>query len=139
MGEGEERERLETLIKNLHLGGKVFLMGHVPNAAQYIKAFDIFLLASLSEGLSFVLLEAGASSAGVIATAAGGIPEIVTDGASGVLVQPKNHRELTHAISFMIEHPEERQRYGAALKDKVTKEFSLEKMTSAVIKSYTGE
>ena len=47
---------------------------------------------------------------------------------SGVLVQPKNIKELAHALSFMIEHPSERKKYGAALKIRVLKDFSLERM-----------
>ncbi|MFA6432792.1 MAG: glycosyltransferase [Candidatus Paceibacterota bacterium] len=139
MGDGEERERLETLIRNLHLEGKVFLMGHVTGAAQYVKAFDICLLASLSEALSYTLLEAGASSVAVVASAVGGIPEVVSDGVSGVLVQPKNHRDLTHALLFMIEHPEERHKYGTALKEKVSRDFSLEKMMDGVKRVYLGK
>lgn len=139
LGDGEERERLEILVKNLHLESRVFLMGHIPGAAQYMKAFDICLLASLSEALSYTLIEAGAAGAAVVATAVGGIPEVIGDGVSGVLVQPKNHRDLTHALLFMIEHPEERAKYGAALKEKVAREFSLEKMMEGVVRVYTDK
>ena len=47
---------------------------------------------------------------------------------SGILIQPKNARELSHAISFMIEHPEERRQYGAALRERVAVKFSMDKM-----------
>ena len=127
-GEGEERAKIESYIEILGLRSTAFLLGHVDNAAQYLKAFDIFLLASLSEGLGYVLLEAGAAQTAVVATAVGGIPEVVEDMSSGILVQPKNHRELAHALSFMIEHPDDRRKYAAELKERVAKKFSLEEM-----------
>jgi glycosyltransferase involved in cell wall biosynthesis len=128
IGEGEQRAHIEKLIAELNLEKNVFLLGHIDKAADYISAFDVFMLSSLSEALAYVILEAGQASVPVVATAVGGIPEIIDDMRSGLLVQPKNSRELGHALSFMIEHPSERKRYGTALKEKVTKEFSLEKM-----------
>jgi glycosyltransferase involved in cell wall biosynthesis len=136
MGEGQERPRLEALIKELRLEDNVFLMGHVDNAVQYASAFDMFLLASLSEGLGYVLLEAGACSVPVVATAVGGIPEVIEDMKSGILVQAKNPKELTHAIMFMVEHPKERHGYGAALHEKVVQDFSLDKMVALTERAY---
>ncbi len=128
IGEGTERPHLEALIKELGMEKHILLLGHVDGAAQYANAFDAFLLASLSEGLGYVLLEAGAAGVPVVATAVGGIPEIIDDMSSGILVRPRDHRELAHAIAFMIEHPDERRAYGAALREKVLRDFSLEKM-----------
>jgi len=138
MSDGQDRAKLEELIVSLGLHKTVFLLGHVDHAAEYIPAFDIFLLASLSEALGYVLLEAGAAGVPVVATAVGGIPEVVTDMESGVLVQPKNARELSHALSFMIEHPDDRKKYGAALKKKVVQDFSLEKMMEEIEFAYVA-
>lgn len=132
IGDGELRAAIEARIKELKLENNVILMGRVDKASEYMKAFDVFLLASLSEGLGYVLIEAGMASAPVIATSVGGIPEIIDDMQTGILVQPKNARELSHAISYMIEHPEERRRYGASLRDKVLKNFTLELMILGV-------
>lgn len=136
VGEGEERTNLEAMIRDAGLSDNIFLLGHAPNAAQYCKAFDIFLLASISEGLGYVLLEAGAAATPVVATAVGGIPEAIDDMSSGILVQPRNVKELAHALLFMIEHPEDRRRYGLALYDKTLKEFSLNDMVSATAFAY---
>ncbi len=138
VSEGEERPRLEALIKELGMEKHILLLGHIDAAAHYVNAFDIFLLASLSEGLGYVLLEAGAAAVPVVSTTVGGIPEIVDDMKSGVLVQPKNSRELAHAISFLIEHPDERRAYGSALREKVLKDFSLEKMVKETEGVYLG-
>lgn len=128
MGEGESRNSLENLITEAGMQKHIYLAGYVDSASDFMKAFSIFALSSQKEGLPYVLLEAGFASLPVVATTVGGVPEIIEDMKSGVLVQSKNTNELSHAISFMIEHPEERRRYSAALKAKVTKDFSIDRM-----------
>jgi glycosyltransferase involved in cell wall biosynthesis len=113
IGDGQDQPALHLLIKEKKLEQSVFLAGYMDHAAEYLKAFNIFVLPSLKEGLPYAILEAGCASLPVVATTVGGIPEIIEDMRSGVLVQPKNIRELSHALSFMIEHPDERRRYGS--------------------------
>ncbi|MEN9913107.1 MAG: hypothetical protein RLY66_515 [Candidatus Parcubacteria bacterium] len=132
IGDGEDKAALHMLIKEKGLEQSIFLAGYMDHAAEYLKAFTMFALPSIKEGVPYVILEAGAASLPVVATTVGGIPDVIEDMRSGVLVQPKNVRELAHAISFMIEHPDERRKYGAALKERVTTKFSLEKMVSGV-------
>lgn len=136
IGEGEERATLEAAIADNGLEDTVFLLGHVDRAAEYISAFDIFLLPSISEALSYSILEAGLTGLPVVATTVGGIPEVVEDMRSGVLVQPKNSRELAHALSFMIEHPTDRKKYSAALKERVVSLFSLDRMARETAEVY---
>lgn len=136
VGEGEERQQLEKEISNLGLENAIKLLGYVENSSEYFKAFSIFVLPSIKEGLPYTILEAGSASLPVVATIVGGIPEIIDDMKSGILVQPKNGKELAHAISFLIEHPEERRAYGSALHEKVLKDFSIEKMISETEKVY---
>ncbi|MEI7463156.1 MAG: glycosyltransferase family 4 protein [Candidatus Taylorbacteria bacterium] len=128
IGDGQENINIQTLIKGINLEKNVFLVGYIDNAADYLKAFNIFALSSIKEGLPYVILEAGCASLPVVATTVGGIPEIVEDMKSGILIQSRNSRELSHALSFMIEHPEERKKYGANLKERVLTKFSMEKM-----------
>lgn len=128
VGDGQSAAMLHLLIKQYNLEPQFFLAGYMDNASEYLKAFNIFVLPSVKEGLPYTILEAGSASLPVVATSVGGVPEIIDDMKSGILVQPKNSRELGHALSFMIEHPEERKKYGATLKEKVTTKFSLERM-----------
>ncbi|MFA6315592.1 MAG: glycosyltransferase family 4 protein [Candidatus Paceibacterota bacterium] len=128
IGTGQEESSLRQKIKKLHLENNFFLVGYLEDAVEYIKAFTLFVLPSLKEGLPYAILEAGCASLGVVTTTVGGIPEIVEDMKSGILVQPKNSRELTHAISFMIEHPDERKKYGIALKERVTSKYAFDRM-----------
>lgn len=136
VGDGESRDELNRLINELGLAETVFMIGHVERASECMPAFDIFMLSSLSEGLGYVLLEAGMASLPVVATAVGGIPEIVEDMESGILVQPKSARELAHALRFFIQHPEEASAYGSSLHDRIKKEFSLESMIEATVRQY---
>lgn len=136
IGDGQDKSLLENLIKELKLEQVVFLTGYIENAAEYIKAFTVFTLSSLKEGLPYVILEAGSANLPIVATTVGGIPEIIEDMKSGILVQTKNIRELTHAISFMIEHPDERRVYANNLKEKINRNFSLENMIEGVRNVY---
>ena len=137
ISDGQEKAALQTLIEEKKLEQSVYLVGYLENASQYLKAFTMFALSSVKEGLPYVILEAGCASLPVVATTVGGIPEIVEDMRSGILVQSKNSRELGHAISFMIEHPEERRKYGTALRERVTTQFSLEKMIERTSELYS--
>ncbi len=128
IGDGQDKDSLAELIKTNNLSDKVFLTGRVDNASEYLKASTVFVLPSLKEGLPYTILESGMASLATVATTVGGIPEIVEDMKSGILIQPRNSKELAHAISFMIEHPEERKRYGNALKERVNEKYSFGRM-----------
>jgi glycosyltransferase involved in cell wall biosynthesis len=87
---------LETTIKNGQLENDIILLGNIPNASKYLKAFDIFVLPSLKEGLPYVLLEATQAGLPIVASNVGGIPDIVGD--KGILVPPKDPEALATAI-----------------------------------------
>lgn len=139
MGEGRERAHLEGMIASLDLSDRVFLLGHVTDAFQYIKAFDTFLLPSRSEALGYVLLEAGMQTVPVVATTVGGIPEIVEDMKSGVLVQPNKPSEIASAIEFYADHPGTAREYAKALNEKIKRDFSLENMITETEGVYGGK
>lgn len=136
IGEGEERKRLLEITQELGLSEHVFFLGHVDAAAHYMKAFDIFLLASRSEALAYVLLEAGLAQISCVATAVGGIPEIIDDMKNGVLIQPNKAAEIAHALEFLIEHKHIRKEYAEALHQKVLTEFTITSMLEATKKVY---
>lgn len=128
IGEGQDHEKLEEQIKTKKLENKIFLTGRIDGASEYLKAINVFVLPSIKEGLPYVILESGMAGVATVATTVGGIPEIIEDMKSGILIQPKNQKELAHAISFMLEHPEERKKYGNALKEKVINKYAFTKM-----------
>ncbi len=113
-GEGELRPNLERQIKDHRLDKHVLLAGFRPDVLSLHKSFDIFVLSSTTEGLGTSLLDAMASSKPIVATKAGGIPEVVDDGVTGLLVPPKDHQALAHAIVTLLKDARLRQEYGAA-------------------------
>lgn len=136
IGEGEKRNELEAMVMTLKLEGRVFLPGRIPDARLYLAAFDIFTLTSRTEALPYSVIEAGLAGLPVIATAVGGIPEIVEDMKSGALIQPKNIIEIERALSYLAIHPEKRKRLGEELKKSVKEKFSTGKMLEKTIALY---
>lgn len=131
IGEGEERERLERLIKDKELGDSVFLVGSVENARAYLKAFDFFILPSVKEGLPYAILEAGFAHLPVIATHVGGIPEMITNLSEGLLIFPRRPQEIKHALIYVENHPEDIQKFADNLKHKIDTFYNFEKMLVA--------
>jgi glycosyltransferase involved in cell wall biosynthesis len=142
-GEGAYRPVLEKKIKNLQeanprsdLGQNIILAGNIPEAARYLKALDVFLFPSISEAMGYAALEAGMAEIPVIASAVGGVPEIIDDMISGILVQPKKPGEISSAIELLLDRPELRAQYAATLHDKVLKDFSMKEMIYDTEKIY---
>jgi glycosyltransferase involved in cell wall biosynthesis len=101
-GEGEERTRLTALVTTHGLSEHVFFLGHVPEAARYLKAADCFVLASRSEALGYVVLEAAQAAVPIVATRVGGIPEVVTDRYEARLVAEGDPAALASAIAEVL-------------------------------------
>ena len=138
VGEGEERKNLERLILERELQEKVFLVGQIDNTATLLKAFDVFLLPSTKEGMPYSILEAGAAGRPVIASNVGGLPEIITDMESGILVRAGRPAEIRKAMEFLINNPERRAAFGAALQNVITEKFGLSKMLSQIETLYNS-
>ncbi|MFH0846331.1 MAG: glycosyltransferase family 4 protein [Patescibacteria group bacterium] len=128
IGEGEDREYLENKIKKYHLENKVFLIGKIIDASKYLKAFDIFLLSSIKEGFPFVLLEAGLAQLPVIATEVGGIPELIQDNKTGILVKIKEDDKIEDALEKLISNEPLKNKLAESLYNKIKEEFSFEAM-----------
>jgi glycosyltransferase involved in cell wall biosynthesis len=108
----------------------------LPQGYNYLKAFDIFILPSVKEGLPYILMEAGLARLPVIATKVGGIPEIIEDQKTGILVGPANSQELKEAIEKLINNSELKNALAFALWEKIHREFSFEKMLRATLAAY---
>jgi glycosyltransferase involved in cell wall biosynthesis len=137
ISEGEQRGVLEEIIKQKGLQNHVKLLGYVPHAAEYLRGLNLFLLPSVKEGLPYVLIEAGYAGIPVIATTVGGIPELIEDMQSGILVQQKKSEEIFHALQFMMEHKNTQREYARNLQERVRRSFNLEQMITATFKIYT--
>jgi glycosyltransferase involved in cell wall biosynthesis len=128
LGDGQKREALQKQITESGLEHTVFLLGRVQEAPLYGRAYDIFLLPSLSEAFGIALLEAGLARLPVVATTVGGIPEIIQNGETGLLVPPKNPGAIATATESLLMDKFLRERLGDALQERVQKEFSIERL-----------
>lgn len=99
IGDGPERQSLENLCKKLHIEERVKFTGFVDNPEIFYDEVDLMLLPSLGEGIPLSLLEAMRWGLPCIASNIGGIPEIITDGFNGILVEPENSEQLIEAIN----------------------------------------
>jgi len=136
IGEGEERGRLEARIGKHRLEERVFLAGHINNAARLLNAFDIFAFPSRTEALGYALLEAGLAALPVVAPQVGGIPEVIRSEETGTLVQKENPRALASALQAFMADAELRARYGNANRERIAEVFSFERMLAETGKVY---
>ena len=130
IGCGEERKNLIKQITDLNLTKNVFLAGHIDNASELLLAFDIFVLPSVKEGFPYVLLEAANAKLPIVATNVGGVPEIIIDKKTGLLIPPKNTGTLVEAILLLISNDAQRISLGSKAQDYVQSTFTLEKMVA---------
>jgi glycosyltransferase involved in cell wall biosynthesis len=126
--DGTYQGELERYAASLGIDNRVIFTGFRQDVARMLPEIDISVLPSLSEGLSNSLLEAMAAGVPVIATKVGGTPELVEDGATGLLVPPRNPAALGQAMTLLLDHPETARRIGDAARRDVTVRFSIDKM-----------
>lgn len=102
VGDGPERGRLEQAIRDHGLQDRVTLTGHVRDVRPYYRSADVLAISSVSEGSPNALLEAMASGVPVVATAVGGIPEIVTDKETGLLIAPRDPQAMASSLNLLF-------------------------------------
>jgi glycosyltransferase involved in cell wall biosynthesis len=136
LGEGELRPALERQIHELGLDKHVVLAGFRPDVLSLHKGFDLLVLPSVTEGLGTSLLDAMACGKAIVATEAGGIPEVVAHDVTGLLVPPRDERTLAAAIVLLLKDPERRAAMGRAGQDRVRRFFSAERMVQETLAVY---
>jgi glycosyltransferase involved in cell wall biosynthesis len=135
-GEGELRGALEQQIKHHGLEKHVLLAGFRPDILSLHKAFDIFVMSSVTEGLGTSLLDAMACGRSVVATRAGGIPEVVQDGVTGLLVPPRDHEAMADAIVKLLKDEELRKAMGAEGRALANTRFNADRMVQDTLRVY---
>jgi L-malate glycosyltransferase len=135
-GEGELRPALQRQIKHLGLEHSVKLVGFRPDILSLLGGLDVFVMSSLTEGLGTSILDSMAASRAVVATTAGGIPEIVVNGETGLLVPPGHAPPLAEAIIALLADPARRQAMGAAGLARVREHFTVERMVDVTLAVY---
>jgi glycosyltransferase involved in cell wall biosynthesis len=114
VGQGPLEAEVSALHARLGLGDRFLLLGHRPDAVRVMAACDVFVLASLYEGLGVAVMEALALGLPVVATAVGGVPEVVHHNCEGLLVPPGQPSELAAALVTLLTDAQRRQRMAAA-------------------------
>jgi glycosyltransferase involved in cell wall biosynthesis len=136
LGEGELREHLEKQVKDHHLEKHVLLPGFRTDVLGCVKSFDVFVMSSVTEGLGTSLLDAMACRRAIVATRAGGIPEIVEDDVNGLLVPVRDAASLAHAIVRMLKDDALRRRTGEAGFARVCDRFTVDRMVAETAAVY---
>lgn len=107
IGDGPDRRALERFCLENHIEESVRFVGHVQNIANYYQLLDLMVIPSISEGLPNALLEAMSFRVPVIATAVGGIPEVIDDGSNGILVPSGSPRRMADEIVKLVQDGEQ--------------------------------
>lgn len=110
-GKGERRQELRNLIEELDLAGTCVLAGFHEDIFGLIKTFDLFVLTSVYEGLCSTLLQVMACEVPILATAVGGVPDVVEDGVTGELVPPRSSSEVATSALELLEDPQRGHQY----------------------------
>ena len=137
LGEGELREHLEHLVREHHLEKHVLLPGFRTDVIGCIKGFDLFVMSSVTEGLGTSLLDAMACRKAIVGTRAGGIPEVVDEGRTGLLVEPRDPHQLADAILRLIQDEAMRKRMAEAGYARVRERFTVERMVADTAAVYS--
>jgi sugar transferase (PEP-CTERM/EpsH1 system associated) len=131
VGDGPTRAECQKLVEIAGLAGQVYFAGDRSDTADWLRAFDIFVLPSLGEGISNTILEAMSSGLPIIATQVGGTPELIEEGISGLMFTPGDADTLTRILADYAADPARCERQGIAARTRIENEFSWHKAAAA--------
>ena len=136
VGDGYNREMLKKIVKMHSLENKVHFLGIRDDIPDILNASDVFVLSSDWEGNPLSIMEAMAAGKAVIATAVGGVPELIQDNYTGILVPPKDIETLSKAMLMLMESKNLCQKLGEKAKEIAKKEFDIIVMVKKYEKLY---
>jgi glycosyltransferase involved in cell wall biosynthesis len=135
VGDGPLRSSLEREARSLGLADRVEFAGAVSDVWPYLARADVFVFPSLSEPLGIAVMEAMAAGLPVVASAVGGIPELVTDGVTGYLAPPGDHAALSVHLKALLGDPGTRASMGAAARARA-EDFKMERTVDGYFELY---
>jgi len=138
VGEGSLRKQLEEECKEYGIEKKVIFTGWKEKISEVLSILDMIVLPSLNEAVGRVLIEAGAAGVPAIAANVGGVPEVVIDSVTGILVSPESSDEFARAIEFLLDNNEERLDMSEKVRGWIDEKFSAEKMVKEIMGIYTS-
>jgi len=138
VGDGEQRTPLQRHVKKLGIENSVSFLGNV--SAEKLHSLyheaDVYVQPSLYEPLGIAILEAMSMRKPVVATRVGGIPELITNGVEGLLVEPRNSLQLARAITNVFSDSSCRERFGSNARKRVEREFTWEAIAKETMELY---
>jgi glycosyltransferase involved in cell wall biosynthesis len=137
VGYGSEEQRLTEMARELGLGDRIHFAGYQQDVWPWLAACDVFVLSSDWEGMPNAVLEAMGAGLPVAATAAGGTPDVVVDGVTGLLVSPGDAVALAAALDRLVQDGDLRRSMGAAGRQRVEEQFSAQRMVERTQALYT--
>jgi len=132
VGDGPLRHELTLLADRLRIRSKVVFAGFRADVDEVLPLAEVFVLPSLAEGLPNAVLEAMAAGLPVVATAVGGVPELVQEGRTGFLVPPGDPGPLADRLRILLREPDRGRRMGDAGRDRARREFTMDRMVDGV-------
>jgi glycosyltransferase involved in cell wall biosynthesis len=136
VGDGPLGGELRRLADSLDLGDRVHFAGYEPHPEVYLAEMDVFALSSRSEGMPLAVLEAWAAGLPVVATHVGGLPELIQDGQTGILVDTDDEAPLAEALVGLIADPSRARQLGDNGRRRVEADYSLGQMSQAYQRIY---
>jgi len=136
VGDGPEKQNLLNEIKKLDLESKIQLVGEQKNTEKFLNSWDLFVLPSISEVFGIVILEAFEARVPVIATAVGGVPEIIKNDENGILVPAGDPKKLAKAILYLLVEKQERQKLADSAYKILKERYDWSKIIVDIEKQY---
>jgi len=136
VGEGPERAAIELAVRETGSARWVHLVGARSDVPRLLSAFDAFALPSISEGLPLVLLEAMAAGLPIVASSVGGIPDVVQDGVTGLLVPPADGERLHGRLAVLRDDAALARRLGLRAREIALQRYSMRSMSDAYLDLY---
>jgi sugar transferase (PEP-CTERM/EpsH1 system associated) len=137
VGDGPMRNSIEMQARQLDIADRILLLGERQDVAQIMKAFDVFALTSIAEGISNTILEAMATGLPIVATRVGGNPELVEHGLNGQLVSAGDVGGMAAAFQSYLDNSQLRREHGRHARSRAESAFSLHRMASDYAELYT--
>jgi len=136
VGDGVLRHALQNYAHKLHIMDKIIFTGSREDIPDLLAMFDVFVLSSIREGIPVALLEAMASKKAIIATKVGGIPEVLEDNKSGILIPPRHPDILVEKIMYLFNNLNERERLGLNAYIRVEEKYGINKVIKNIEQLY---
>jgi glycosyltransferase involved in cell wall biosynthesis len=136
IGDGPEKQNLLNEIKKLGLESKIQLVGEQKNTEKFLNSWNLFVLPSISEVFGIVILEAFEARVPVVATAVGGVPEIIKNDENGILVPASDPKKLAKAILYLLVEKQERQKLADSAYKILKERYDWSKIIVDIEKQY---